>query len=130
MGYIAIRSFTERTAAELDRAIDELRQQEISYLVVDLRHNGGGLLQSSIDVASRFLSDGVVLYERRNSGDEQVYRVRSAARAPELAHGDPGGRRHGQRVGDRGRRPAGSRPGHAGWAKRPSARARCSWSMT
>jgi len=82
VGYIAIRSFTERTAAELDRAIAELRQQEISYLVVDLRHNGGGLLQSSIDVASRFLSDGVVLYERRNSGDEQVYRVRPAERAP------------------------------------------------
>jgi carboxyl-terminal processing protease len=33
-------------------------------------------------VASRFLSDGVVLYERRNSGDEQIYRVRSADRAP------------------------------------------------
>ena len=82
VGYIAIRSFTERTAAELDRALDELRQQEISTLIVDLRHNGGGLLQSSIDVASRFLSDGVVLYERRNSGDEQVYRVRSAERAP------------------------------------------------
>ncbi len=82
VGYIAIRSFTERTDAELDRALDELRQQEISTLIVDLRHNGGGLLQSSIDVASRFLSDGVVLYERRNGGDEQVYRVRPASRAP------------------------------------------------
>jgi carboxyl-terminal processing protease len=82
VGYIAIRSFTERTAAELDQALDELRQQEISYLIVDLRHNGGGLLQSSIDVASRFLSDGVVLYERRNNGEEQIYRVRAATRAP------------------------------------------------
>jgi carboxyl-terminal processing protease len=39
-------------------------------------------LQSSIDVASRFLSDGVVLYERRNNGEEQIYRVRAATRAP------------------------------------------------
>lgn len=82
VGYIAIRQFTERTAEELDRALEELSQQEIDYLIVDLRHNGGGLLQSSIDVASRFLNDGVVLYERRNSGDEQVYKVRSAQRAP------------------------------------------------
>lgn len=82
VGYIAIRQFTERTASELDRALEELRQQEISYLIVDLRHNGGGLLESSIDVVSRFLSDGVVLYERRNNGEEQVYRVRSAPRAP------------------------------------------------
>ena len=82
VGYIAIRQFTERTPAELDRALDELSQQAIGYLIVDLRHNGGGLLQSSIDVASRFLSDGVVLYERRNGGNEQIYRVRSADRAP------------------------------------------------
>jgi carboxyl-terminal processing protease len=82
VGYVAIRQFTERTAAELDRALADLRQEEIGYLVVDLRHNGGGLLQSSIDVASRFLSDGAVLFERRNDGQEQVYRVRSADRAP------------------------------------------------
>lgn len=82
VGYIAIRQFTERTAQELDHALDELKQQGVSSLVVDLRHNGGGLLQSSIDVASRFLSDGIVLYERRNSGDEQTYRVRSTTRAP------------------------------------------------
>jgi carboxyl-terminal processing protease len=82
VGYIAIRQFTERTAEELDRALDDLQQQEIDSLIVDLRHNGGGLLQSSIDVASRFLSDGVVLYERRNSGEEQVYQVRPAQRAP------------------------------------------------
>ncbi len=82
VGYIAIRQFTERTAEELDRALDDLQQQEVDSLIVDLRHNGGGLLQSSIDVASRFLSDGVVLYERRNSGEEQVYQVRPAQRAP------------------------------------------------
>lgn len=82
VGYIAIHQFTERTAEELDRALEDLQQQEVSYLIVDLRHNGGGLLQSSIDVASRFLSDGVVLYERRNSGEEQVYQVRPAQRAP------------------------------------------------
>lgn len=82
IGYIAISQFTERTAEELDRAIEELSQQGANALILDLRHNGGGLLQSSIAVASRFLSDGVVLYERRNSGEEQVYRVTSARRAP------------------------------------------------
>ncbi len=82
VGYIAIRQFTERTPDELDQALDDLRQQEVSALIVDLRHNGGGLLQSSIEVASRFLSDGVVLFERRNTGEEQVYQVRDAQRAP------------------------------------------------
>lgn len=81
-GYIAISQFTERTAGELDRAIEDLEEADISFLVLDLRHNGGGLLQSSIDVASRFLDDGVILYERKNDGSRETYRVSAAHRAP------------------------------------------------
>jgi carboxyl-terminal processing protease len=82
IGYIAIRQFTERTAGELDRALEELEQQDIAELVVDLRHNSGGLLQSAIDVTSRFLSDGVVLYERKSDGAEHTYRAADATRSP------------------------------------------------
>ena len=82
IGYIAIRQFTERTAGELDRAITELNEQGVQQLVVDLRHNSGGLLQSAVDVTSRFLGDGVVLFERRNDGSEETYRVVNAPRAP------------------------------------------------
>jgi carboxyl-terminal processing protease len=82
MGYVAIRQFTERTAGELDRAIGELNQQGAQQVVIDLRHNSGGLLQSSIEVASRFLADGVVVYERKSDGSEQSYQVVSAPRAP------------------------------------------------
>ncbi len=82
VGYIAIRQFTERTADELDSAIGDLETQGISFLVLDLRHNGGGLLQSSIDVASRFLNDGVVLFERKNDGSRETYRVENVRRAP------------------------------------------------
>ena len=82
IGYVAIRQFTERTADELDRALKELDQQNVQQLIVDLRHNSGGLLQSSIDVTSRFLNDGVVLFERKNDGTEQTYRVVDAKRSP------------------------------------------------
>ena len=82
IGYIAIRQFTERTAEELDRALKDLEQQNVQQLVVDLRHNSGGLLQSAIDVTSRFLNDGVVLYERKNDGTEETYRVADAKRSP------------------------------------------------
>ncbi|MFZ2489400.1 MAG: S41 family peptidase [Anaerolineae bacterium] len=82
IGYIAISSFTERTASELDRAIAELNDLQVKAVVLDLRHNGGGLLEASIEVASRFLNDGTVVFERRNNGEEQTYSVRSAKRAP------------------------------------------------
>ena len=80
VGYVHVPDMGARGYAEFHRGF--LAEAVREGLIVDVRHNGGGLLQSSIDVASRFLSDGVVLYERRNNGNEQVYRVRSATRAP------------------------------------------------
>jgi carboxyl-terminal processing protease len=73
LGYIQITSFTDRTPAELTEALAELASNSASGLVLDLRDNGGGLLQSSIDVADQFLDGSVVLYERRRGQEERAY---------------------------------------------------------
>lgn len=83
VGLVSIRMFSERTPAELDRALSDLKAQGVTRLVLDLRHNPGGLLQSAVEVASRFLSDGVVLYERKSDGSETTYRVSNGVRAVE-----------------------------------------------
>lgn len=80
VGYVAVHLFSERTATELDRALSDLREQSATRLVLDLRHNPGGLLQGAIDVTSRFLNDGVVLFERKSDGSETAYRVVNAKR--------------------------------------------------
>ncbi len=64
LGYIQILRFTNRTPDELDTAISELQSAVIEGLVLDIRNNGGGLLQESIQVASRFLEGGVIVYEQ------------------------------------------------------------------
>ncbi|MBC7870065.1 MAG: S41 family peptidase [Chitinophagaceae bacterium] len=64
LGYIQILRFTNRTPDELDIAISDLQSTAIEGLVLDLRHNGGGLLQESVQVADRFLEDGVIVYEQ------------------------------------------------------------------
>lgn len=69
IGYVQILRFTNRTPDELDEALIELQDSEISALILDLRDNGGGLLQESIQVADAFLDDGVVLYERTNNSE-------------------------------------------------------------
>ncbi len=76
-GYIRLSIFSERTADELTDALEDLTGQGVTQLVLDLRHNSGGLLDAAIDVASTFLRDGVVLYEQRAGDEEKTYEVRS-----------------------------------------------------
>ena len=76
IGYIQMTSFTERTSAELSQALDDLLEQDAKTFVFDLRRNGGGVLDTAIDVASEFLRDGVVLKEDRQNEGQRVYDVR------------------------------------------------------
>jgi carboxyl-terminal processing protease len=76
VGYARITIFSGRTAAELKDAIQQLKDQGMTSLVLDLRGNGGGLFDAAIDVASEFLSDGPVLVQLEKGGNEQVFTVR------------------------------------------------------
>jgi carboxyl-terminal processing protease len=55
IGYIRLVQFNEPTADELAKALDELRKQGMQALVLDLRNNPGGLLNSAVDVCAEFL---------------------------------------------------------------------------
>ncbi|MCB0195844.1 MAG: S41 family peptidase [Anaerolineae bacterium] len=76
IGYMQMTGFTERTDSELEQAIDELTEQGAKSFILDLRRNGGGLLDTAIDVASEFLGDGVVVKEDRQNEGPRVYDVR------------------------------------------------------
>lgn len=75
IGYVKINLFSERTASELQEALDDLLPQGATQIVLDLRDNGGGLLQTAIDVTSLFIRDGVVLYEQKRDNQEKFYPV-------------------------------------------------------
>lgn len=81
VGYIQLFSFTERSNKELNKAFDELSTQGAKAYILDLRGNGGGLLETAVDVASQFLREGVVLREDRKNQGERVYDVRSGGKA-------------------------------------------------
>lgn len=84
LGYVQVSSFTDRTADELKDALDELLGGEIQGLILDLRNNGGGLLQAAIDVTDQFIDDGVVLYERRKGQEEKSYAANQGGIAPQI----------------------------------------------
>jgi carboxyl-terminal processing protease len=84
LGYVHISSFTDRTVDELEEALDELLSGGAQGLVLDLRGNGGGLLQAAIDVTGHFFDGGAVLYERRRGQAEKSYEASKGGQALEI----------------------------------------------
>jgi len=76
VGYIRLTVFGGRTDAELEDALQELKAQGMTALIVDLRGNGGGFLDAAVDVASEFLSDGVVLYQIEKDKGERPFKAK------------------------------------------------------
>ena len=54
VGYMRLRQFGERTAAEVESALEQI-QGDVDGLVIDLRHNSGGLLTAAISICDMFL---------------------------------------------------------------------------
>ena len=77
VGYIKIVAFSDRTDPDLRLAIANLRKEigaSLKGFIVDLRNNGGGVLQASIDVADDFLDEGEIVSVRgRDPGRVERY---------------------------------------------------------
>ena len=75
-GYIKIRNFGENTYPELLIALAKLSQQSFSNLVIDLRGNTGGYLESAVQIANEFLSRGqLIVYTQGRAFPRQDYRA-------------------------------------------------------
>jgi carboxyl-terminal processing protease len=77
VGYVRITQFNEPTAQDLGARLDELEAKGMQGLVLDLRYNPGGLLNSAVDVAGQFLPPNqmVVYTEGRVPSQKKVYRT-------------------------------------------------------
>jgi carboxyl-terminal processing protease len=74
IGYIRIINFGNKTGDDLREAIKTLSLENPSGLIVDLRYNGGGLLFSSVEVASEFIEEGeIVLHEVYGDGQRDTF---------------------------------------------------------
>jgi len=76
-GYIRISQFSENTARELSRAVDELQDTNdgmLQGLVLDLRNNPGGVLDAAVDVSDLFLNSGVIVTADGRSIDSRFTR--------------------------------------------------------
>ncbi|HLT38764.1 MAG TPA: S41 family peptidase, partial [Enhygromyxa sp.] len=85
LGVLRLRDFQEASARELRDGIDELRAKakseggQLSGVVLDLRDNGGGLLDQAIEIADIFIDEGVIV---RTRGRQAQLLDEARARAP------------------------------------------------
>jgi carboxyl-terminal processing protease len=84
IGYIHLFDFGEQTTQDLRDAIQEIRKEKPLGLILDLRGNPGGLLNTAIEVASEFIPEGTVMIERFGDGEEQVYEANEGGIATEI----------------------------------------------
>lgn len=75
IAYIQVTTFGPNTMPELNSVLEELMPQNPKGIILDLRNNGGGFLQTSVDVTSQFLEQGVVLYEQYGDGNRITFEV-------------------------------------------------------
>lgn len=81
IGYIVLTSFTDKSAAEVKDALLKLKADpRVKSIVLDLRGNGGGLLEAAVKIVSYFVPKGTeVLRQRgRELTNEKVYKTTSA----------------------------------------------------
>ncbi|CAN5468803.1 carboxy-terminal processing protease CtpB [soil metagenome] len=77
VGYLSISQVAEPTAEQFDRELTKLETQGIKGLVIDLRGNPGGLLDTTREMLSRFVENKVVVKMRLRGGEEEEVRTYS-----------------------------------------------------
>ena len=77
VGYIYLNSFTDSAADEVKRALQDLKRRGVTSLVLDLRGNGGGILEQAVQIVNLFVPKGVeVLSTRgRNKQMDKIYKT-------------------------------------------------------
>lgn len=83
-GYIAISDFARSTGGEVARSIEKLRGLGMKRLLVDLRNNGGGLLDQAVDVADQFLPRGSTIVETKGRVRDSQQAFAASGNHPEL----------------------------------------------
>jgi carboxyl-terminal processing protease len=72
IGYIKLVEFQEETEGELEKALDKLEKEGVESLILDLRDNPGGLLNSAVGVMDKFLDSGKMIVTTKGRRENQI----------------------------------------------------------
>ncbi len=113
IGYLRVTGFEEKTAREIQAAIEKMGGRNLKGLVIDLRDNPGGLVEAALDTASFFLKPGqAILSVKGRNVAETIQRVPDGNNPYSFPRFNHCGCKDRQRFRNRGRDVAGSRSRH------------------
>lgn len=72
IAYIRVTQFNDRTSAQFGKYVDELKAKNAKGLILDLRNNPGGYLDSAVFMASEWIKEGPIVIEKFSGGKENV----------------------------------------------------------
>jgi carboxyl-terminal processing protease len=84
IAYVKLAEFNAKATKELKKVLQDMMAQEPKGLILDLRSNPGGYLQTSVEVASQFLDEGLVLTEKGKGNLEREYPAEDDGLATEV----------------------------------------------
>jgi carboxyl-terminal processing protease len=82
--YIQLIGFTENAMPEIMAALEAGIADKVDGIILDLRNNGGGLLNIAVDITSQFLDDGIVVRAVNNKGEEGYEPVKRGGIATDI----------------------------------------------
>lgn len=74
IGYLSISQFEEVTTKQFKAAVEDLRSQGMKGLVIDIRNNPGGLLDTVVGMLKYMLPDGLIVYTEDKQGNRKEYK--------------------------------------------------------
>lgn len=84
-GYIRLTGYITKSAQEITAALDSLKKNPgFSHLILDLRGNGGGLVESAIDILGNFLPKGTQVLRTSGKGKERIYKTTHNPTFPDI----------------------------------------------
>ena len=86
IGYVRITEFQENTAQDLEAALQTLERQGMEALILDLRRNPGGLLESAVAVSEKFLPKGQKIVSTKGRREDQNLEFSSQGVQPHLGY--------------------------------------------
>jgi carboxyl-terminal processing protease len=84
IGYVRLSTFNGVATSQMEDHLQSLLDEGVEAFVLDLRANGGGLLDESVSIADLFLDEGIVLTQRSSDGSEEVFRSDNGDLAEDL----------------------------------------------